>query len=325
MSDYPVSLREFRVDVTPEIDELVQKALVKSIDSRYQTAEEFSEAIFGQISKFKIQTPRKVMAEYLKSPIRVTEKLRADKISDHMESALYFLAVGEGKLAEARREFLDVLRFDKNNKEAKRYLARIESQLPEKKTERSVESGFKKGIIYIAAILAVVFLSISIVSMFPDSDMQIQGPSVEVVQPLNETKPSIVIGSNNQSDNERTSQTLSRPDNDRGLPSFKTGPNGVSSRTDMGAISTPVDQRMIIYDYPQQHLVRYGSIKVTTNVFARLLIDNENYSWTNGPQIKLLPGRHLIEVSSEGFKTAYKRIFLKRGASDTLRIDLVLK
>jgi len=51
MSDYPTSLQEFRIDVTREIDELVQRALIKVADSRYQSAEEFSEAVMGNVTR----------------------------------------------------------------------------------------------------------------------------------------------------------------------------------------------------------------------------------------------------------------------------------
>ncbi len=54
MSDTPASLRENRVDVTRELDQLVLKALSKSADSRHQSADEFSDAISAQLNKFKI-------------------------------------------------------------------------------------------------------------------------------------------------------------------------------------------------------------------------------------------------------------------------------
>jgi len=90
MSEEPESLQKLRVDVNPEIDELVSKALVKAVDSRYQNAEDFSDEIYKELQRYKIPPVKKLISGFLKNPIKVTDKLRAEKISNHMESALYF-------------------------------------------------------------------------------------------------------------------------------------------------------------------------------------------------------------------------------------------
>jgi len=307
ISDYPASLREYRVDVIQEIDDLVQKSLVKVVDSRYQTAEEFSEALFAQFSKFKLQSPRKMMADYLKNPIRITEKLRADKISDHMESALYFLAVGEGKLAEAKKEFLDVLRFDRNNREAKKQLTKLESQLPsEKRPEKFWDLKLNLGISYALAVVAIIILSMVTFSMLPKEEGERSQLLPEVV-PYGgkEQKPNLIIESSAGRADGRSSQ--------------------VSRSSDIGAASNTRisgNKTAMAFNYPEQHLLRYSTVKVTTNVPARLTIDSKDYSWSNGPPIKILPGRHYIEVSANGFSTAGKRVFLRREKVDTLKFEL---
>jgi len=323
MSDYPTSLQEFRIDVTREIDELVQRALIKVADSRYQSAEEFSEAVVAQLSKFKLQSPRKMMAEYLKNPVRTTEKLRVDKISDHMESALYFLAVGEGKMVEARREFLDVLRFDKNNKEAKKHLAKLEAQLPNEKTRaKSRDFRLNLGASYALVVVIIIMLSLVVFSLLPQGVDRPVDSLVEVVNPEGAKPPSnIVIGpasvigqdesaGNGISVNDVTEGdpgTRRAGDTGKPLPAYSDG------------------HRILVYDYPRQNIIRYGTVKIVTNVPSRITIDNENYSWSNGPQIKVLPGRHLIEATADGYQSVVRRVFLKTGQADTIRIQLAPK
>jgi len=321
MSDSPTSLQEFRIDVTREIDDLVQKSLIKVADSRYQCAEDLSEAILAQFSKFKIPNPRKMITEYLKNPHKVTEKLRSDKISDHMESALYYLAVGEGKLVEARREFLDVLRFDKNNKEARKHLSKLEAQLPAEKTQ-SKFSGFRMSLGASIALAAgiIILLSLTVFSLIPQDSGKPSNSLVEVVDPSHEKpRQNIVIGSapiTGQQEAEAASNAEPR------VSGGGKAENRKAADTIKSPKHTSSDQKMLVYNYPHQNYLRFATIKIVTNVQARLQIDNEDYSWANGPQIKLLPGRHIIVVSSDGYKPLSQRVFLKTGQADTIRLDL---
>jgi serine/threonine-protein kinase len=329
MSNYPASLQDYRIDVTREIDELVQRALVKVTESRYQSAEEFSEAILAQLSKFKLQSTRKMMAEYLKNPVRTTERLRADKVSDHMESALYFLAVGEGKLAEAKREFLDVLRFDKSNKEAKKYLSKIEAQLPAERTQaRSRENQLSLGASYAITIAAIIILSLIVFSLIPESNDQLNSSKLEVVDPLGaKPEPNIVIGYQPFPDHRGASAKdgKSSTDNNSSVAGPANQGNQTSDFISRQQRGSSIEQKVRVYDYPNQNIIRFATLKVVTNIPSKIKIDYDNYSWANGPQIKLIPGRHLIEASADGYKAQYKRVFLRTGQADTIRFDLATK
>jgi hypothetical protein len=82
------------------------------------------------------------------------------------------------------------------------------------------------------------------------------------------------------------------------------------------------DLPLISYNYPNQRISRFSTLKIVSNITARLNIDQVRFSWTNGPQFKLSPGRHLIEASAPGYKSASIRIFLKRDQVDTFKIEL---
>jgi serine/threonine protein kinase len=316
MSDLPQPLGELRTDVNPEINSLVQKALIKPADSRFQSADDFSEAVFTQLDNFKIPSGRKMMAEYLKNPIKVTQKLRADKISDHLESALYFLAVGEGILAEARREFQDVLRFDKNNNEAKKHLSRLESHLNgEKSHKRFIDRRLNIGISYWLAIVAITVLIFSVVSLMSPENSPIQQPSMAM--------PSIVI--NTTPDKELLSFIPESQKTDAAKKEIKKTRLSDGKFADSMATMTATTLShpdVTAYNYPDQSMVRYGTLKVLTDILARMRIDSQDYSWTNGPPVMLSPGRHIIIVSADNLPEIKKRVYIIKGQSDTLKINL---
>ncbi len=315
MSERPTPLRQLRSDVTPEIDLLVQQALVKDLDSRYQSAEEFSEAVFAQLSKFKIPAFRKVMSDYLKNPIRTTEKLRIDKISDHMESALYFLAVGEGKLAEAKKEFQEVLRFDKKNTSARKYLSVLESQpiLQKSAAGPRRKNHYLYGL-YVAVILGIIGLTAFILATQPVNEPQ---TALNPTSQQDAAPPDAISGMVNDGDLNGEQMTDSRE-------AVESNSN-VSSSNNNERLPMAIRSTRAAYDYPDQRISRFGLLSVKTNVLARLAIDDKSYGLSNGPPIKLSPGRHKVTLSAAGYSTAVKRVFLKRDKSETLKINLARK
>jgi serine/threonine protein kinase len=311
MSERPVPLRQLRSDVTPEIDLLVQQALVKDLDSRYQSAEEFSESLFAQLSKFKVPSFRKVMFDYLKNPIRTTEKLRIDKISDHMESALYFLAVGEGKLAEAKKEFQEVLRFDKKNTSARKYLSVLESQPILQKTATSPKrkNRYLYGL-YITVILGIIGLTAFLLATQPLYEPEKIQPPIIVYPSSNQIpEPPDALSGGQSADNKESGEAISTA--------------SVSNNNELPPKTIKPD--LAAYAYPDQRLSRYGLIKVRTNVLAGLLIDDKRYGLSNGPPIKLSPGQHKVTLNAPGFRSVNTSVILKRDQLDTLKINLARK
>jgi serine/threonine protein kinase len=320
MSERPTPLRQLRSDVTPEIDLLVQQALVKDLDSRYQSAEEFSEALFAQLAKFKISSFRKVMSDYLKNPIRTTEKLRIDKISDHMESALYFLAVGEGKLAEAKKEFQEVLRFDKKNTSARKYLSVLESQpILQKPSAGPRRKNHFIYVLYIAVILGIIGLSAFLLAIQPSNEMVSSRPPI-ILYPASSQVPALPDASD---------ASNNTADQNRDLRAGKIQSGGSNSiaatSTDSGRLPKSIKPDLMAYNYPDQRISRFGLLSVKTNILANLVIDDKRYGLSNGPPIKLSPGHHRLILSATGYRGTRADIFLKRDQGDTLKIRLALK
>jgi len=137
ISEKPVPPSKLRVDVNEEIENIIHKTITKDIESRYQDADELVENINQQLEIYVIPSQKKMISEYLKNPIRTTEKLRVDRISKHTESALYLLNLGQGRIDDAIKEFESVLRFDKNNKLAKEKLDKLKAGQNDYKTAQS--------------------------------------------------------------------------------------------------------------------------------------------------------------------------------------------
>jgi serine/threonine protein kinase len=334
MSDNPMLLQTARVDVTPEIDVIIQKALNKAADSRFKSAEEFSDSIESEFAKFKITSPRKMMAEYLKNPIRVTERLRTDKISDHMESALFYLTVGEGKLAEAKREFQEVLRFDRNNRNARKFISRLEAF----SSFHNQPLGFWKkklghGISLSLAFTTILVLVFAVAVLFTNKDSEIKLPAAppqsNVVIPdskpgsketsTGNTEPvkSPAIAEKAQKSTPATRKETSNPERnaDNQIPEPQAEPLEIQTAS-LTILNKPLADTagsLYNYNYPDQKLERFGSLKIITSKPVKLEIDDIRYSWTNGPAIKLAPGRHLVEIEVNERKKISKRIFLKNG------------
>jgi serine/threonine protein kinase len=313
MSQLPVSLQKLRVDVDSEIDEIVGKAIIKDQESRYQSAEEFADALYGQLERFKLPPVKKLISSFLKNPSKMTEKLRTEKISNHMESALYYLNQGEGRLRDAKREFEDVLRFDKNNKSAKKYLERLENQMAVPVSHEVYLPAVKKirlwHIISGLAILFALFLTVMEIADY--------GPVKNWGSGSTEMKSfdfKAVTG-DGKAGGSKTGETS------------RKGQSGNLDRMDRTKSTAGKKQvantKRSSYNYPNQNLKEFGFLTVKTNVPAEVIIDRISYGLGNGPPIKLEPGRHFVEIKANGYRRLTRRIFTEKDKTVDLKVDLV--
>lgn len=321
MSEKPESLQQLRVDVNPEIDELVNKALVKVVDSRYKNAEEFSDRIYKELQRYKIPPVKKLISGFLKNPIKVTDKLRAEKISNHMESALYYVTMGESRLNEAKKEFQEVLRFDKKNKSAKEYLKKLESHSakPEQKKLARKVLDLKKWQIYSAAgaLLGILFVIILVFSTGGDQNKPSTQNSIE---PRLTPADSAGIPNNNETDKPPADSLQGKSK----LPTIKEQKAKTSENKPVVKKKKPkAIKTSNKFNYPNQNLKEFGILNVKTNVSANIFIDKIAYGKSNGPEIKLTPGRHFIEIKADGYRRMTRRIFSENGKPVDIKINLI--
>jgi serine/threonine protein kinase len=299
ISAQPPPMKNLRVDITPSIENIVRKMLAKDIESRYQDSDILAADLDNEIGHYIIQPSKKLMCEFIKNPIHTTQKLRADRISKHTEKALYFMNQGQGRLADATREFENVLRFDKKNKMAQKYLL----QLRTGKIDENAQPRQKRIIhsyLWIPGIgIVLAIIALSIVYFGKTNDV----PKWGSAQPKTSTSKSPGVAT----------QTANPNSSQRPSPAASNAPAA-------GRSSNPANRS---FNYPNQNLADYGSLDIISTPEAIFYVDRETYGKTCGPSVKLAAGRHLIVVQADGYRSAEKRIFIESGK--TAKINIVLQ
>jgi len=327
ISSVPEQPSKLRIDVTPSIENLIQKALVKDVDNRFQDAEDIIVGLDEELNSYVIPSAKKIISGFVRNPIRTTQKLRNDRISKHMETALYLVNVGHGRLTDAIKEFENVLRFDKNNKLAKEYLGRLKSGQQDFSNKRQVNK-IKQSLRWIipaglllTGLLIVAFLSgwIDFINIKSNkiAPPVVQEKSVIADLPVdNRIKfeigapadlPSSAAPDKPDTDKEQTVPPLQKP-------SIAKSKSAATKKT----TSKPVVKEI----YPNQNLGKYGLLEITTDPPARFSIDLKPYGQTAGPAVKLSPGRHVVEIEADGYKIERKRIFTEENKTESINIVL---
>lgn len=318
ISEQPAAPSSLRIDVTPTMEKIINKALMKDIESRYQDADELIEGLNDLLSSYVIPSEKKIVAEFVKNPIRTTQKLRSDRISKHMESALYYVNIGHGRLSDAIKEFENVLRYDKNNKLAKQYLDKL-------KSGQDDFSGGKKRKKFSWQFWGMT--SLTIISLLAALSLWIYEKNKSLL-PETGSREATVETSRRQSPAEPEDQLKTRTDDISSVPSSsaKKGEPAVTMQKlqpgkTTSKVSRPVSQN-VHYAYPNQDLKKFGLLRITSDPPAKFSVDFKEYGMTGGPEVKLSPGRHVISIDAKGFEQERKRIFTEEGKSESLDIKL---
>jgi len=330
MSQQPESLQRLRIDVNPEIEAQVMKALVKDADSRYQSVEEFADRIYAELQRYKIPPVKKLISSFLSNPIKITNKLRTDKISNHMESALYYVTMGEGRLKEAEKEFQEVLRYDKNNKSAKEYLKKLRAQIDRSEAKNQPKKRIKIKKWHILSAIGVLAVLIAILLTKLLMGIKYNTESVQtLLKSYAQGEDSVLAaGNNNPSAGaiDGGKKDAAEPPEDATPVKANLAANEKSKtvvkKPDTHKSAIPVVKPKSDFGYPYQNLKDYGTVRIKTNVPADILIDKIEYGKSNGPPIKLSEGRHFVEVMADGYRRMTRRIFMEKGQSINMEITL---
>ncbi len=321
-----IPMKEIRVDVTSSIETIVSNCLAKDIESRIQDADVLAARLDEEIGHYIIQPSKKLMCEFIKNPIQTTEKLRADRISKHTEKALYFMNQGQGRLADATREFENVLRFDKNNKMAQKFLNQL-------KIGKTIEIKSEKAKVWknpywltIGAVGLIMCISAFVLFLGGWDILGREGrqPIQTIVQDEKTAEVSHAADAVGEPPIQTTmeSQTTRRETKRSEKRAVAAGKESTSSFSeDNRKITAP--QINPIYNYPNQNLADFGLLEMISTPEAELFVDKESYGRTCGPPIKLATGRHLIEIKRDGYRKSEKRIFIESGK--TQKISIVLQ
>jgi serine/threonine protein kinase len=324
ISGMPQDAGNLRIDVTPSLGSIIKKAMAKDIESRYQDGDELAADLDRELQGYSLPPPKKLIAEFLKNPIRTTKKLRSDRISKHMESALYFVNIGHGRLADAIKEFEDVLRFDKNNKLARQYLEKLKSgQINFDAAGANKKLGlpfWTMAVFSALALAAIIFLLIGDGSV-REEPLNDEPPEIVAEQP-NEVHPFVEQDQAKAAIKSAENATVpppekpARPGVSKTKTTQKTAPHKAAPRND--ASKKPVQSA----GYPQQDIREFGYMKIESTPQGTFSVDAKTYGKTNGPPVKLAPGRHTIVVEVPGYHAARKRIFTEKDQTEVVSLEL---
>ena len=324
ISGTPQDAGNLRIDVTSSLGSIIKKAMAKDIESRYQDGDELAADLDKELQGYSLPAPKKLIAEFLKNPIRTTKKLRTDRISKHMESALYFVNIGHGRLADAIKEFEDVLRFDKNNKLARQYLEKLKSgQI----NFESVGAGKKLGLpFWIMSVFSAIALAAIIFLVTSDGSVENEAIGDDPIQIAAEhQKESQPIKAKSQAKSEIESPNIAVPPSPKQPAKPKTAEVKMISKTtpsntvDRKAVSDNPAQSLT---YPNQNIDEYGFMKIESSPPGVFSVDAKIYGKTNGPPVKLAPGRHTVIVEAPGYHAVRKRIYTEKDQTEMVSLEL---
>ncbi len=345
ISATPANPSSVRVDVTPPMEDIMIKLLQKDIESRFQDADDIAESLGEQLSNYIIPSEKKVVAEFVKNPIRTTQKLRSDRISKHMESALYYVNIGHGRMSDAIKEFENVIRYDKNNKLAKQYLEKLKSgQINFDNSPTSAKHGWLFWVMVVVSsisiIAAMVLLSLRFQSFGSDDTTENIAVGENIEEPVEDQ-----IGESGEPFIEDMTYVPLPPVDGPKVPEGyfesqkppiekstqkSTGSSNTNTKATKTGTSKPkpkakvpskpkIDTR---FNYPNQDLKKFGLLSIKSDPPAKFSVDFNDYGMTDGPDIKLKPGRHLITIEAAGYKTEKKRIYTEKDKMTTLMVIL---
>jgi hypothetical protein len=119
-------------DVSPavpvKLSLLAAQMLEKDPDRRIARMEEAAEKLEEFLRYYGVQQKRELLKKFLASPQKFVREARSQRVKRHLDSGIYYFHLGQGKIAEAKREFMEALRWDTENLEAREYLLRLPAE-----------------------------------------------------------------------------------------------------------------------------------------------------------------------------------------------------
>ncbi|MEO0156158.1 MAG: serine/threonine-protein kinase [candidate division WOR-3 bacterium] len=150
--------------ISKELSTIIERALEKDPDKRYQNIEELFEDITIHMRRSRIEVARKDIGDFVSAPEEKIKILLEKRKERHFERGIYFMNSGYEKIDDAIAEFEKVILLDPNDKRAKGYLEELKKKkeripsskkIKEKKPTRMtpVFTGIFVGLIVIAIII----------------------------------------------------------------------------------------------------------------------------------------------------------------------------
>lgn len=124
----PTPLCEIVSVVPPKLSLLAAQMLEKDPDRRVSRMEEVNEKLEELLRYYGVRQKHELLKKFLAAPEKFSEEAQSQRVKRHLDSGIYYFHLGRGKIADAKREFAEALRWDAKNQMARDYLERLSAE-----------------------------------------------------------------------------------------------------------------------------------------------------------------------------------------------------
>jgi len=264
------------------------------------------------------------LKKFLASPSQFLHEAEARRVKRHLDSGIYYFHLGQGKIAEAKREFLEALRWDRENQAARQYLARLSAEpTGPVGAGMALQEALNKRLLPYGLVLIFV---IGIFLYFGFGILETATHQLTFDRMFKKQKARQELKKPESPPNSARSAPKSLAD--RGFPTVKTKSalpaftlNQEKSEEFPPASRAPVPATWIqIGDIPHGE---EAYLVVSAKRAAYIRVDGFAQGKVPPPRaFKLAAGKHEIEYHYPGFKTKSKSVRLDAGDSKLVNEDL---
>src|SRR5574341_872329 len=128
LTEPPKPILQIAPELSVGLAGIVHKLLEKEKLKRYQNGEDLLLDLKKQHDFYEIQLAPLLVSEYLAHPKEIAHRLVQNRVQRHLDWGIHYFYQGASQKERARKEFVEVLRWDKENSLAQKYLGKIEKE-----------------------------------------------------------------------------------------------------------------------------------------------------------------------------------------------------
>ncbi|OGC77711.1 MAG: hypothetical protein A2145_00120 [candidate division Zixibacteria bacterium RBG_16_40_9] len=289
LTENPPKPSKINPEIDPRLEFILKKVLEKDKERRFQDAEELIEELDKQISWYKVSPKKKIIRDYLENPLVFTQRLQELRVKNHLDSALYYLNLGKGRITDAKKEFMEVLRWDKDNEIAQKYLNKLQAEYDTSIQFQNLKAKiFPKNALTTYVLLAVMVI---LLGFYLWSNGHLQ-------KLFSKSKSSL---------------SLSNPPAELSLPS--------------GNVAFWKNSSFWVKDSYSPNITttisgNFGYLVVSAKPSAKVNIKGKLYSVPPPVTLKLPAGKYDLKFSAAGYKTKQKKVTVKKDKTVVVEEEL---
>ncbi len=331
LTEEPRLILQIAPELSAGLAEIIHRCLQKDKLKRYQNCEDLLLDIKKQIDFYQIQLAPKLISQYLENPALVSSWLLGERIQRHLDWGLHYFNQGEEKKGDAKKEFLEVLRWDPHNQTALKCLAQIDQK--QKKGNIKLVSGKLRQKRLYPWILAPIGLAAAVLLGYLSAGYmdKLSGPST-----LQKSKDRSQVNSNSPGNGLLTAPEEGLSFGQSASPPIVTSKEGSKS----GSLTSSSSGAIILYNQEKEKervrqagkvslgqlraKAQFGTLKVNAEPKAIVEINGKNYgSVPPALTFKAEEGKYRVCFSRKGYRAESKKIWVEKGKTATVTESLI--